>query len=611
MLMTGFAVGTITSVEKRFGLSSTETGSMPSAAEISGAVIGVIASYCGDRGHKGRYLSIGALVMAVGAFTYSIPHFATGKYVVASFSSNYTDLCLVNSSLSSSTCDASLQIFGSSNLRNFFFLFLIAELLMGAGNNLIWSIGITYLDENVPPVSSPLYVSAIYTISMIGPSLGYIIVSIFLKVFVNWPEAAPPGLIPADARWIGAWWLSFVISAACLTAASIPLFGFPRELPGYEAYKRTRQEQAKATNRVDKGYGNSVSDFLKASRDLFKNIPFVCLTITGTFDFIAVNGIGWFFPKILETQFHLSPSEASLTVGYISIIGGCIGMLLGGLLLRAFKLKGRGAAKLTWIISICDCIAFTVFLLGCSNLPFAGVNSPYGSNSSVTLNPRINTVNLTASCNTNCMCNSVKYNAICGSDGTTYYSPCHAMPAAPVAIPIATVLQHCIQNVNRTRYSYDAIQGSCISECPQYTLFVIGISISMVSVMAKTVPAIEAILRCVADDQRSYGLGLMSSLVRITGNIPGPLIIGAFIDQSCILWTQECTSTRTCWLYDSRNLAKYLYGSMIFVKIVSTTFYVLSWWFYDKGSGKSLEEENNLLDIPLEDANNSTETPQV
>ncbi|EDV19394.1 uncharacterized protein TRIADDRAFT_974, partial [Trichoplax adhaerens] len=577
MLMSGFAVGTVTSVEKRFGLSSTETGAMPSAAEVASAVVGVTASYLGDRGHKGRYLSVGALVMAVGAFTYSIPHFATEKYVVASFSSNYTDLCLVNSSLLSGSCDASSSVSSNSYLRNFFFLFLISQLLMGAGNNLIWSVGTTYIDENVPPVSSPLYVSSLFVISIIGPSLGYIIVGIFLDMFVNWPEAAPPGLTPQDARWIGAWWLCFVISAVCLLAASIPLFGFPRKLPGYEEYKRIRQEEAKATNRIDKGYGNSVSDFLKASRDLFKNVPFVCLFISGTFEFLAVNGVTWFFPKILETQFRLPSSEASLTVGYISIVGGCIGMLLGGVLLRVLKLKGRGATKLTWIIGICDCIVFTVFLLGCNNLPFAGVTSPYGSNS-------VNAVNLTASCNTDCMCNNVKYNAICGSDGKTYYSPCHAgCTSSYVDSNRSATIYHncsCIQNVNRTKYSYDAIQGSCISECPQYTLFVIGASISMVSIMAKTVPSIEAIMRCVGDDQRSYALGLVSSLVRLAGNIPGPLIIGAFIDQSCILWTQECSSTRTCWLYDSRNLANYLYGSMIFVKIVSVTFFILSWWFY-------------------------------
>ena len=52
----------------------------------------------------------------------------------------------------------------------------------------------------------------------------------------------------------------------------------------------------------------------------------------------------------------------------------------GGILIRVFKMNGRKAAKLGWIIGVFDCIVAAVFLLGCNNLPFAGVNIPYASN---------------------------------------------------------------------------------------------------------------------------------------------------------------------------------------------------------------------------------------
>ena len=50
---------------------------------------------------------------------------------------------------------------------------------MGAGNNLIWNIGIAYIDERVHPFSSPLYVAAIYTVSAMGPAIGDILGGIF------------------------------------------------------------------------------------------------------------------------------------------------------------------------------------------------------------------------------------------------------------------------------------------------------------------------------------------------------------------------------------------------------------------------------------------------
>ena len=64
---------------------------------------------------------------------------------------------------------------------------------MGAGNNLIWNIGIAYIDERVHPFSSPLYVAAIYTVSAMGPAIGEILGGIFLNLFVDWPWPSPPG----------------------------------------------------------------------------------------------------------------------------------------------------------------------------------------------------------------------------------------------------------------------------------------------------------------------------------------------------------------------------------------------------------------------------------
>jgi hypothetical protein len=35
-----------------------------------------------------------------------------------------------------------------------------------------------------------------------------------------------------DPRWVGAWWLGFVISVAGFVIIAVPLFGFPKRLPG-------------------------------------------------------------------------------------------------------------------------------------------------------------------------------------------------------------------------------------------------------------------------------------------------------------------------------------------------------------------------------------------
>ena len=45
--------------------------------------------------------------------------------------------------------------------------------------------------------------------------------------------------------------------------------------------------------------------------------------------------------------------------------------------------------------------------------------------------------------------------------------------------------------------------------------------------------------RSVPPSQRSYGLGIQMDLVRILGAIPGPIVFGALLDKTCILWNTK------------------------------------------------------------------------
>ena len=49
--------------------------------------------------------------------------------------------------------------------------------------------------------------------------------------------------------------------------------------------------------------------------------------------------------------------------------------------MKLFKMNGAKAAQLAFWLSIIDTIGATTFLAGCANLPVAGVNSPYLTNS--------------------------------------------------------------------------------------------------------------------------------------------------------------------------------------------------------------------------------------
>ena len=45
--------------------------------------------------------------------------------------------------------------------------------------------------------------------------------------------------------------------------------------------------------------------------------------------------------------------------------------------------------------------------------------------------------------------------------------------------------------------------------------------------------------RSVPPAQRSYALGMQMDLVRVLGAIPGPIVFGALLDKTCILWNSK------------------------------------------------------------------------
>ncbi|XP_033111468.1 solute carrier organic anion transporter family member 2A1-like [Anneissia japonica] len=69
-----------------------------------------------------------------------------------------------------------------------------------------------------------------------GPFVGFFTSFQCLSVYVDFyrvdEESIPTD--PRDPRWIGAWWLGFVIASVVIVMVSVPLFLFPRKLRKYK-----------------------------------------------------------------------------------------------------------------------------------------------------------------------------------------------------------------------------------------------------------------------------------------------------------------------------------------------------------------------------------------
>ncbi len=87
MLVNGFVNVGISSIEKRFGLKSSQTGVVAVGYDIAFCVCTLFVTYAWSRSHRPRIVACGCLTMAVGAFIFTLPHFTTGLY---EYSSNFT-----------------------------------------------------------------------------------------------------------------------------------------------------------------------------------------------------------------------------------------------------------------------------------------------------------------------------------------------------------------------------------------------------------------------------------------------------------------------------------------------------------------------------------------
>ncbi|KAK3710366.1 hypothetical protein QZH41_002798 [Actinostola sp. cb2023] len=62
-------------------------------------------------------------------------------------------------------------------------------------------------------------------------------------------------------------------------------------------------------------------------------------------------------------------------------------------------------------------------------------------------------------------------------------------------------------------------------------------------------------------------------------SVPGPMIIGYVIDNTCSLWNTKCGQRGNCLNYDYDKLGWIIVSYAIPLKAFSLLFYFLSWYY--------------------------------
>ncbi|XP_066238004.1 solute carrier organic anion transporter family member 4C1 isoform X1 [Saccopteryx leptura] len=575
IVVNGLVNISISTIEKRYEMKSSLTGLISSSYDISFCLLSLFVSYVGERGHKPRWLAFASFMIGLGALVFSLPKFFSGKYQLGS---PVEDTCVIARNRTSCTSS-------SSSLSNYLYVFILGQLLLGMGGTPLYTLGTAFIDDSVPTHKSSLYIGIGYSMSILGPAVGYVLGGQLLTMYIDVGLGQSTDITEDDPRWLGAWWIGFLLAWLFAWSLIMPFSCFPKHLPGTAKIQDGKTSQTHQSDgplqHTDENFGKSFKDFPASLKNLVRNTVFMCLVISTSSEALVTTGFATFLPKFIENQFGLSSSFAATLGGAVIIPGAALGQILGGVLISKFKMTCKNTMKFALLTSLIALVLSFVFVYAsCENEPFAGVSELYNGTGDLG--------NLTTPCNADCNCMRSHYYPVCGRDGVQYFSPCFAGCKNSVSKRQPEVYYNCSCIEMKTEatppaagFGFEAKAGKCETRCTNLPIF-LGIFFAAIvfTFMAGT-PITVSILRCVNQRQRSLALGVQLMMLRLLGSIPGPIVFGVTIDSTCMLWDiNKCGIKGACWVYDNIKMSRMLVAISVTCKTVTIFFNGLAVFLY-------------------------------
>ena len=179
-IVSGLVSITITSLERRYYLKSFQVGGIITCYEVSAVALTLIVSYYGHV-HKAKWLGSGAIALGIGCLIFAMPQWLSGDYIP--IVARTSDLCLTGTSYNATT-PTEQQICKTSDWY-YILIFVLGQLLIGAGASPIYTLCTAFIDENVSRKNSGICLAVFYTVSGLGPALGYVLGGYFLTIYVD------------------------------------------------------------------------------------------------------------------------------------------------------------------------------------------------------------------------------------------------------------------------------------------------------------------------------------------------------------------------------------------------------------------------------------------
>ncbi|NWV27390.1 SO1C1 protein, partial [Origma solitaria] len=261
---------------------------------------------------------------------------------------------------------------------------LLGNMLRGIGETPITPLGISYLDDFAKEENVPVYVACLHTIAMMGPMFGFLLGSLCAKLYVDigFVDPGSISITPQDSRWVGAWWLGFLIGGAASFLAAIPFCFLPKSL------KKPGEANKDKTSRYSpvillcifqcRLICPFLSDFYTSLKKVLGNRMYFTLLCCSLLQFSGFIGFLTYKPKYMEQQYGQSTSKSNFLIGMTSLPPVGLGMFLGGLIMKKYKMGIIGATKFSFTMSFVSyAISLLHLFVGCDNYVVAGMTVSY------------------------------------------------------------------------------------------------------------------------------------------------------------------------------------------------------------------------------------------
>lgn len=569
-------------LEKQFHLRSSQSGFIISSNEIGFLLTVLLASHFGKNWHIPRFmagctLAFGLATLCMGSTFFVRPE--TGWDSVDAFVNTH------NSSRQS-VPHAELDLLCTPNKDDkhhhhhhheeddchfkshdnitkthaayaIFIIFMIMQGMFKAPRS---SLVPLYVDNNVSDQSrTGFLMGIIFTAQLLGPGLAFGLGALASKIPVDLNDH---GISTNDPRWIGAWWLGFVIIGLS-GFLGIPLACFPRSLMKPEAVFRAKLNAKKSEFETsEKSLIHNIKALPKSLARVLRN-PVYCLSLlSSTVFLLVVMGLYAFAAKYLEVVFLVSRTKANIIMSCISMVASGLGTMLGGILSSKLRLTVPSLMKVKFIIlGLVLVIDISCLFLGCDQPEIQ--NNPKILPHSGKLHDII----------LKCSCDHEDFFPICGSDNQSYFSPCHAGCG------------------NWSHSNFDtcteipgnkATAGICDKSCVSLYVFMVLFFITDLIGTIDIVPTYLIMIRTQTEKDKAVAMGFGSFILSAFAFLPAPLLFGKFIDMACIIWESDCGIQGSCQFYDISMIRRLLFIPLLSGRFLAFLLILIAFWFARK-----------------------------